>query len=61
MSISISHGRIKFPNFIIIGAAKAGTTALYNYMKQHPMIFMSPIKETNFFAYEGPQTKTFYG
>lgn len=40
------------PNFLIIGAAKAGTTSLYYYLRQHPDIFMSPIKETNFFAYD---------
>ena len=39
------------PNFIIIGAAKAGTTALYWYLADHPDVFMSPIKETNFLAY----------
>ncbi|MEP7176374.1 MAG: sulfotransferase [Gemmatimonadales bacterium] len=39
------------PNFIVIGAAKAGTTALYWYLAEHPAIFMSPVKETNFFAY----------
>jgi hypothetical protein len=41
------------PNFLIIGAAKAGTTSLYQYLKQHPEIYMSPVKETRFFAYEG--------
>ncbi|HYF40037.1 MAG TPA: sulfotransferase, partial [Gemmatimonadales bacterium] len=40
------------PNFIVIGAAKAGTTALYWYLAEHPQIFMSPVKETNYFAYE---------
>ncbi|HEX6105205.1 MAG TPA: sulfotransferase [Gemmatimonadales bacterium] len=39
------------PNFIVIGAAKAGTTALYWYLAEHPDVFMSPVKETNFFAY----------
>ncbi|HEX2250707.1 MAG TPA: sulfotransferase [Gemmatimonadales bacterium] len=39
------------PNFIVIGAAKAGTTALYWYLAEHPAVFMSPVKETNFFAY----------
>ena len=39
------------PNFIVIGAAKAGTTALYHYLAEHPQVFMSPVKETNFFAY----------
>lgn len=41
------------PNFLIIGAAKAGTTALYHYLRQHPQVYMSPEKETNFFAFEG--------
>ena len=39
------------PNFIVIGAAKAGTTALYWYLEEHPDVFMSPVKETNYFAY----------
>ncbi|HEX6929793.1 MAG TPA: sulfotransferase [Gammaproteobacteria bacterium] len=38
-------------NFIIIGAPKAGTTALYWYLAEHPQVFMSPVKETNYFAY----------
>ncbi len=41
------------PNFLIIGAAKAGTTALHNYLQQHPQIYLTPDKETNFFAFEG--------
>ncbi|MEM9216742.1 MAG: sulfotransferase [Cyanobacteria bacterium P01_F01_bin.150] len=41
------------PNFLIIGAMKAGTTSLYRYIKQHPQVFMSPVKEPNFFALEG--------
>jgi hypothetical protein len=40
------------PNFFIVGVAKAGTTSLHRYLSQHPEVFMSPIKETNFFAYE---------
>lgn len=39
------------PNFIVIGAARGGTTALYWYLAEHPQVFMSPRKETNFFAY----------
>ncbi len=39
------------PNFIVVGAAKAGTTALYWYLAEHPAVFMSPVKETNYFAY----------
>ena len=39
------------PTFLVIGAAKAGTTALYWYFAEHPEVFMSRVKETNFFAY----------
>jgi hypothetical protein len=38
------------PTFIIIGAAKAGTTSLHYYLDLHPEIQMSAVKETNFFA-----------
>ena len=41
------------PNFLIIGAAKSGTTALYEFLRQHPKVFMSSLKEPNFFAFEG--------
>ena len=41
------------PNFLIIGAQKSGTTSLYAHLKQHPQIFMSPLKEPRFFAFEG--------
>jgi len=40
----------RLPNFLVVGAAKSGTTALYHYLAQHPEVFLSPIKETNFFA-----------
>ncbi len=41
---------MKLPNFFIVGSAKSGTTSVYNYLKQHPDIFMSPIKETHHFS-----------
>ena len=40
------------PNLFIIGAAKAGTTALYNYLAQHPQVFLSRVKEPMFFSRE---------
>ena len=40
------------PNFLIIGAMKAGTTALYYYLAQHPQVYMSPVKEPDFFCSE---------
>jgi len=40
------------PDFIIIGAAKAGTTSLYRYLTRHPNIFMSEPKEPTYFAHD---------
>jgi hypothetical protein len=37
------------PNFLIVGAAKSGTTALTNLIEQHPDIFMSKVKEPRYF------------
>ena len=37
------------PDFIIIGAAKSGTTSLYDYLIQHPYIYSALWKEIYFF------------
>lgn len=36
------------PNFLIVGVQKAGTTSIYNYLREHPQVYMSLVKETNF-------------
>ena len=41
------------PNFLVLGTAKAATSSLYTYLRQHPNIYLSPIAELNFFAHEG--------
>ncbi|MFL5402228.1 MAG: sulfotransferase domain-containing protein [Gemmatimonadales bacterium] len=38
------------PNLFIVGAPKCGTTAIYEYLRQHPNIFMSTVKEPHYFA-----------
>jgi hypothetical protein len=45
--------RHRLPNFLIIGAMKAGTTSLYHYLRPHPEVFMPAIKELDFFAEGG--------
>jgi hypothetical protein len=40
----------RLPNLLIIGAMKAGTTSLHNYLSLHPDIFMSTPKELQFFT-----------
>ena len=41
---------MSWPNFFIVGAGKAGTTSLYEYLKKIPEIYMSPIKEPGYFG-----------
>ena len=40
----------RLPNFFLAGVPKAGTTSLYSYLRQHPSVFMSRIKEPTFFG-----------
>ena len=40
---------INTPNFFIIGTQKAGTTTLFNILKQHPDIYLPEKKELHFF------------
>ena len=40
----------RMPNLFVVGAAKAGTTALYDYLAQHPQVFLSRVKEPMFFS-----------
>ncbi len=42
------------PDFLVIGAPKAGTTALNAALAQHPGLYMSAIKEPKFFLSDGP-------
>ncbi|MEE2931631.1 MAG: sulfotransferase [Bacteroidota bacterium] len=39
-------------DFFIVGAPKAGTTSLFYYLKSHPDIIMSSVKEPNYFTYQ---------
>ncbi|MCO5249644.1 MAG: sulfotransferase [Chitinophagales bacterium] len=38
------------PNFFLIGTVKGGTTSLFHYLSQHSEIYLSPIKEVNYFS-----------
>ncbi len=60
----MSEQQKKMPNFLMIGAPKAGTTSLFQYLRLHPDVFLSDLKEPNFFAlehknitYQGPGDK----
>ena len=38
------------PDLFIVGAPKTGTTSMYEYLRGHPEVFMSPVKEPRYFA-----------
>lgn len=39
------------PNFIVIGAPRCGTTSLFEYIRQHPDIYLPSQKELHYFSY----------
>ena len=43
------------PNFLIVGAAKSGTSSLYEYLAQHPDIYLCPVKEPCYFSDGNPR------
>ncbi|NIK90867.1 sulfotransferase [Mangrovimonas sp. CR14] len=56
-------------NLFVVGAAKSGTTSLYNYLNQHPDIFLPKVKEPNYYSsidsedplvYSPPKKDVFY-
>lgn len=47
------------PNFLIVGTAKAATTTIHEYLKQHPDIFMTHWKEPSFFKFMGKKNISF--
>lgn len=52
-----SFKKKKFPIFLIIGAQKAGTTALHNYLSQHPLIRPAATKEIHYFSSDSLYSK----
>ncbi len=42
------------PDFLLLGAPKAGTTALHVALSAHPQLHLSPVKEPKFFLHDGP-------
>lgn len=40
------------PNFVVVGAPKCGTTSLYQYLRQHPDVYLPAQKELHYFSRE---------
>ncbi len=41
---------VSFPDLFLVGAPRCGTTNMYTYLKQHPEIYLSVLKEPHFFS-----------
>ena len=49
------------PNFFVVGAPKAGTTAVFNWLQEHPDVFLPSVKEPGYFAYAGQSAEPLAG
>ncbi len=45
-------GTAPLPTFVVGGAMRSGTTSLYRWLDAHPDVFMAPVKELQFFAWD---------
>ncbi|MGV1008125.1 MAG: sulfotransferase family protein [Dermatophilaceae bacterium] len=52
---------MSLPQFFIVGAPKAGTTALHAALASHPRLFLSPVKEPKFFLCDGRAPRPQHG
>lgn len=50
-TVEASVSEYTLPDFLLVGAAKSGTTSLYYYLRQHPGIFLPDAKECWYFAF----------
>ena len=58
---SSQRGDGRYPDFLVFGAPKCGTTSIYRWLDQHPEIYMSDKKEPHFFAYPPGETIDYRG
>jgi len=53
----MGDSRRAVPDFVVIGAMKAGTTSLYRYLQRHPELSLATPKEPNFFIEERTESQ----
>ncbi len=44
-----TEGKPRGPDFLVIGAQRAGTTWLHRVLRQHPALWLPPLKELHYF------------
>mgnify|MGYP003974473255 FL=1 len=52
--------KISIPNLFIIGASKCATTSIWSILSQHPDVFMSKVKEPNYFCWDNYKEKYYW-
>jgi len=52
--------RVNLPSFLIVGAAKSGTSSLHSYLATHPDVFLPEVKETWFWHIISNPNKAIY-
>jgi len=57
---SFSPNKYSLPQFLIIGAQKAGTSSLYSHLIQHPEVLAATRKETGFFSQKYEKGSSWY-
>ena len=55
-----SEDRVALPDFMIIGAHRAGTTSLYDYLSQHPDVVGAARKEVHYFDVNYDRGRSWY-
>jgi hypothetical protein len=43
--------RLRLPTFIGIGEGRCGTTSLWHWLRSHPDVYLSPVKEVDYFRF----------
>ena len=56
----LTHAGRALPDFLILGAQKAGTTSLYNYLQRHPRVAPAFTKEVHYFTLHRDEPEAWY-
>ncbi|MBW2269191.1 MAG: sulfotransferase [Deltaproteobacteria bacterium] len=56
----LTHGGRALPDFLILGAQKAGTTSLYNHLLRHPRVAPAFTKEVHYFTLHRDEPEAWY-
>ncbi len=56
----LTHAGRALPDFLILGAQKAGTTSLYNYLLRHPRVAPAFTKEVHYFTLHRDEPEAWY-